>query len=77
MRHDETTFFCDKGQYPIARLAIPPTPPPWPIAVKLRSKSYRQGEILLFFNNESDFIAFKNSVLEVYNEYRRIMGYDK
>ena len=76
MKHYTTTFFCDKGKYPkVHQVKFLEPPPdgrsPWPVSFTINSKDYEDGRIIFHLADESDFIAFKNSVIECYEDYRR------
>ena len=76
MKHYNTTFFCDKGEAPRATLSAKPDRGPWPIVFRVTS-DYETASVIFHLRNESDFISFKNSVIEMYDAYRKIMGYKR
>ncbi len=77
MKLYDTSFFCHKGRYPRAHLAFSVDNSPWPVSFALKSSEPTDGTVTFYLKDESDFIAFKNSVIECYDSYRRLMKYDK
>jgi len=80
MEFFSSTFFCSKGDPPKASLGIvkgKEKDDPWPIYLIFSGTELQQGNVTIHLHNESDFIQFKNSVIEAYDKYRRLRGYDR
>lgn len=75
MRHYSTDFFCDKEAVPTVKsrpLGMGKT-----ITTELQNINMPSSRVILFFDNESDYIEFVNRVKADYERFRKEQGYGR
>jgi len=77
MEFNSSSFFCNKKEGPKTSLRFSEPEDPWPITLSIYNKDVNTPEIHIYIASESDLIRFKNSVIEAYDKYRRLRGYDR